>query len=186
MKNFDDLYNKHEGSPAVILGSGPSLLDDILDIPVDAILISVNARPMELLPCDYAVYLDKNEGDRVREYPVKKLSPHSGSDYTFPDHIWDGGFSSTSAVYLACHLGCNPVILMGMDLYQGDIEYFDGNKGDKRIAFGRNSTPPIENHIAAWKKALSYCPGADRIRANSGPLIEVFGKYEREELVIGS
>ena len=83
---------------------------------------------------------------------------------------WIGEYSSSLATWLACWLGCEPVLLCGMDCYQGQRSP-DADPRD--LAY----TYPLEQHLKFWRQAFERCPHAERIRAMSGPLVEVFGKY---------
>jgi hypothetical protein len=85
---------------------------------------------------------------------------------------WDGGFSASLATWLACYLECDPVLLCGMDCYQGEQKYFYPNDFCHPA-----QNYPLENHLEAWRPALRYCPSSWRIKAVSGPLMEIFGKW---------
>lgn len=174
--DFRVLQDRHKGRPAVVLGAGPSLPGQLSMIPEGAVKIAVNERPSKLVDCDYIVFYDDNTVQLVRGLHGETVSPYGSSDYQVDDTAWFGGSSSHTAAYIACFMGCEPVILMGMDLYQGDREYFDDPLGRARRASG-SSLPEIE-HKEMWRHALWRCPNPQAIKAAGGPLVEIFGKYE--------
>jgi hypothetical protein len=100
---------------------------------------------------------------------VSPLSNWSDMDLTGADW-WEGSFSSHLATWLACWMGCDPVLLCGMDCYQGKRSA-DANPRDNAYNI------PLEEHLAGWRQAFEKCPNADRIKTVSGPLIYIFGKY---------
>lgn len=177
------LLNKYVDRPAGILGGGPSLPDDIARLPKDAILIAVNDHALNWCEPEFMVFMDDPHQvpdliDAIPNYKGIKLCPN-------PDHSdvdikgagwWDGGFSSPFAVWLAFHLGCKPVLLCGMDCYQGDVKYANT---DRRVPAPDHPvyTYPLENHLRAWRTAMKKCPDVSIIKAMSGPLVEMFGEF---------
>lgn len=166
---------------AAILGGGPSLVEDLARLPGDCVLISVNDHALYHCKPDYLVHMD-NDFDKA---PALKaaldvfegvvVSPFSNSGVALPKgEWWDGGFSSTLATWFALWRGFDPVILCGMDLYQGEQKYCHPRPDFYHPCFD----DPLENHIRAWRLALKKCPNPERIRAMSGPLVFVFGQYE--------
>jgi hypothetical protein len=160
------LKNKHAGCPGAVLGGGSSLASDLAKLPRGTVLVSVNQHA--LLHCDahYLVYLD-----RLRRFPalLDALDGYQGvivshqpkSDVDFDVEVWDAGFSASMATWLACFLGCAPVLLCGMDCYQDEPA--------PRF--------PLERQLMAWRGALTACPHAERICAVSGPLASIFGLW---------
>jgi hypothetical protein len=69
---------------------------------------------------------------------------------------------------------CNPVILCGMDCYQGEVMYCHPRPDFHHPVFDA----PLEAHLERWRQAFSACPHPERIRAASGPLVDVFGAFE--------
>jgi hypothetical protein len=167
-------------SAAAILGGGPSLPSDLRRLPSGCMLIAVNDHAFHHCAPDYLVYMDKPEEfpqlvDVMRSFKGIKVSPHASSDITLPKgEWWDGGFTSTLATWFACWIGAKPVILCGMDCYQGEEKYCHSRPGFYHPVFDF----PLENHLRAWRFALKKCPNSQVIRAMSGPLVEVFGQYE--------
>lgn len=175
-KSFRELKDRYRGRPGVILGAGPSLPGQIGLIPEGAVLFAVNERPSKLLRCDYIVFYDDNTVGMAAPLDGEKVSPYGSSDYQLDDTVWFGGSSSTTAAYIALYAGCSPVVLMGMDLYQGMSEYFDDPPGRKFRSTA--SQVPLERHMNMWREALWRCPNPSVIKAAGGPLVEIFGKYE--------
>ncbi len=166
---------------AAILGGGPSLPKDLARLPADCALIAVNHHAFRLCQPDFVVFMDDplkvpELFQTLKDHAgVTKVCPFSMSDIVLPKHEWwDGGFSSTLATWFALWMGFNPVILCGMDLYQGKDKYFYEREGFYHPVFDA----PIENHLRAWRKAYAHCPNPQNIRVMSGPLAEVFTPYE--------
>lgn len=166
--------------PAAVLGGGPSLVEDLKRLPDGCTLISVNDHALHHCKPDYLVLMDD-----VEKHPNLKaaletfegciVSPFDNSHVTLPKgDWWDGGFTSTLATWFALWCDYEPVILCGMDCYQGEVKYCHPRPGFYHPVFDF----PLENHLRAWRFAFKRCPHPERIRAMSGPLVEVFGAYE--------
>ena len=170
------LRNVHAGRPGAVLGGGPSLQADLRRIPKDAILIAVNHHAFEYIVCaDYTVFLDDVTRFPVPHEDIRLLGgimvsrqQESDVDLGGPDW-WQGRFSGHLACWFACWIGCNPVLLAGMDLYQNPPPQDDL----KNLAY----QTPLEEHLDGWREAFMKCPHPERIKAVSGPLVEIFGKY---------
>lgn len=177
MESYAVLKDRHKGRPAVILGAGPSLPGQLHLIPEGAVKFAINERPSTLLRCDYIVFYDDNTMPLVEGFPEPKVSPFKKmADYLLDNTAWMGGSSSTVATFVACLAGCSPVVLMGMDLYQGDREYFDDPPGRKFRSSA--SSRPLKGHMDMWQQALGMCPNSGVIKAAGGPLVEIFGQYQ--------
>jgi hypothetical protein len=183
MISHQSIQNKYTGRPAGILGGGPSLPGDLARLPKDAVLIAVNDHALKWCNPDFMVFLDMPNDvpalrDAIETYRGLKISPKP--EYTDVDITgsgwWDGGFSSPTAVWLAFHMGCNPILLCGMDCYQGDVKYANA---DRHVVAPDHPvyTYPLENHLHAWRAGLKKCPNTEIIRAMSGPLVEMFGEF---------
>lgn len=174
--------NRHaDGSahPAAILGSGPSLPEQLARVPKGCILFSVNLKPMTLCLPDFAVFCDDIMGPTIRDYMAETGNDLTErisildrwSDYRLPQKHWYNGFSASLATWAALHLGCNPVLLLGMDCYRSNPTHFDGFHDVSKHAY------PLENYFRAWRPALKHCPHPERIKAMGGPLVELFGEW---------
>jgi hypothetical protein len=170
-----------QNKPAAVLGGGPSLPDDLKRLPKGTLLIAVNQHAIRLCKPNIIVFMDKpyenQEMGVVLPWAkerhvllVSQLKEYSQID--IGPSYWDGGFSSSLATWLACELGCNPVLLCGMDCYKGEKKYFYDYKNNHPCV-----NYPLENHLAAWRPALEKCPHPERIKAMSGPLVEIFGEW---------
>lgn len=166
---------------AAVLGGGPSLPSDLKKLPEVCALISVNDHALHHCAPDFLVHMD-NDFEKCPElkraldrYQGTIVSPFENSHVTLPKgQWWDGGFTSTLATWFALWSGFNPVILCGMDCYQGEVKYCHPRDGFYHPVFDY----PLENHLRAWRLAWKKCPHPERIKAMSGPLVEVFGAYE--------
>jgi hypothetical protein len=164
---------------AAILGGGPSLPADLKKLPADCVLISVNDHAFHFCQPDVLVYQDTlNRAPAVAEvlknFHGTVVSPHTDSNVILPIGWWDGNQSSCLATWYACWVGYDQVILCGMDCYQGPVKYCHPRPGYDHPIF----RAPLEKHFEIWAKAFDKCSHPERITAMSGPLIEVFGKYE--------
>jgi len=175
MSKYQDKYS---GRAAAVLGGGPSLPDDIVKLPPGCLLIAVNHHAQYLCKPDFMVYNDHREGqdDELRRAilagNVIRVSAEPESDIEFDVDVWTGFYSSNTATWFACWMGCDPVILCGMDLYQSEQAYFHDYVDKPHFHY------PLSHHIAPWiEEAKSRLPGWERVRAMSGPLVSVFGQY---------
>lgn len=163
---LSSLKEKHAGRPGAVLGGGPSLKGDLAELPHDTVLISVNQHALLHCEAHYLVYLDRLKRfpallDALEGFQGMIVSHQPKSDVDFDMEAWDAGFSASVATWLACFLGCAPVLLCGMDCYQDEA----------RPRF------ELERQLLAWRGALEHVPHPERIRAMSGPLASIFGLW---------
>jgi hypothetical protein len=180
MSTYRDLYT---GRPAAVLGGGPSLPGDMKNLPDDCLLIAVNYHALMLCQVDFMVYNDEPESDplllkAVRTASTILVSPdRKTSHIDFDVAVWTGFYSSNTAAWFALWMGCNPVILCGMDCYQGNKKYFHD--------YSHYALPfdyPLDHHLRPWQEEFrASCPHPERLRAMSGPLVGLFGKYEAQQ-----
>jgi uncharacterized Rossmann fold enzyme len=183
MEPITDYKDKYKGRPAAVLGGGPSLPDNLKQLPSDTVLIAVNNHALHFCQPEFMVFMDI---PNAQEFPelAHAIETFSGtlisqtplSDVNIKlEKYWDGGFTSTLATWFGIYLGCDPVILCGMDCYQGEVKY-----AHPRPDFYHPSMDaPLKDHLNAWRPALEHCPHPERIKAMSGPLVEIFGAYQR-------
>lgn len=173
----------HTGRPAAVLGGGPSLRADFPRLPDHAVRLSVNQHGTRYGRCEFLVYLDSPNlhPSMLRlmlEFPGLRVGRDHWSQVDLSGAAWwQELFSSQLAAWLACFMGCEPVLLAGMDCYQGDQMYDDPdceNFNPTNAAY----TLPLDMHLASWRKAFQKCPHPERIRAMSGPLASVFGDWQ--------
>lgn len=179
---LSDLRNRWIGRPAAVLGGGPSLPGNLARVPDDALLIAVNYHAFYHCTPDYMVYLDdplpEPEMMKVIRYKnVIKVCPESeyGGDVRMDVPYWRGNVSSTTATWLACWLGCDPVLLCGMDLYRGKQKHCHPPHKEAPPAWSY----PLDDHLRPWvEEAWAKLPHPQRVRVMSGPLTRVFPLYQ--------
>lgn len=203
MIHISELTKSCNNRAALVLGGGPSLLDDIEflkgkliphDFPFDyahlrthkdPVLIAVNEHPffVGITDPDFVVFMDNPQYNPLLWNVVKQFGGMKVThDLRYTDvslagiNYWNGPGSGVVATWLACYLGCDPVILCGMDCYQGEKKYCHRDEiYENRSVFNIS----LEEHLKRWKAGFRRCPGIDRVRAVSGPLVPVFGRYDQ-------
>lgn len=181
MARLSEMRNMYAGRAAAVLGGGPSLPEDLKRLSPDCILIAVNYHAFYHCQPQIMVYLDdpKPEPEMmrvIREQFVLKVCPESeyGGDVSMDVEYWRGNVSSTTAAWLACWMGCDPVLLCGMDLYQGPVKHCHPPHKDVP-AFHY----PLDDHLRTWREeAWNLLPHPERVRVMSGPLQAIFPLYE--------
>lgn len=177
---LSEMRNMYTGRAAAVLGGGPSLVSDLKKLPEGCVLIAVNYHG--LYHCDHIDFMVYNDApetnplqeNAVREHRTVHVSPEPSSDVLFDvDHVWTGHFSSNTAAWFALWLGCDPVILCGMDCYQGDVKHCYPSTYDSPVFhFG------LDHYTRPWiEEGLKVLPNVEHVKAMSGPLVDVFGKY---------
>lgn len=182
LSTMKDLY---KGKTAAILGGGPSLVDDLARVPQDALLIGVNYHGLYHTPNthgrnpDFMVYNDVPSTNplmekAVEEHAVPLVSPEPTSDILFDvPNVWTGFFSSNTATWFALWLGCDPVILCGMDCYQGAVKHCPPS-----TYYSPMFDMPLDFYTRPWvEEGLNLLPNVERVKVVSGPLVSVFGAY---------
>lgn len=177
---MQDLY---KGRPAAVLGGGPSLPDDIARLPSECLMIAVNYHGFHHLPAGrvhYMVYNDTPETnplqvEAVRKHMAVHVSPEPSTDVLFDVPVWTGSFSSNTAAWFALWMGCDPVILCGMDCYQGPVKHCEPSTYDSPMFWF-----PLDFYIRPWVEECRHSvPHPERLRAMSGPLVSLFGQYQQ-------
>jgi len=176
---LSELRDRFAGTPAAVLGGGPSLPDDFKRIPHQAILIAVNYHAFYYCRPDFMVYNDCPESDpllaiAVQEHRAVHVSPEPTTDIVFDVPIWTGFFSSNTATWFALWMGCDPVILCGMDCYQGEKKHCVPSTHDSP-----SFHHPLDFYTRPWvEDCRNSVPHPERIRVVSGPLVDLFERYE--------
>ena len=186
MMKMSALQDRYIGRSAAVLGGGPSLPEDFSRLPPGCVLIAVNHHAFHICQPDYMVYNDQPESDPLLQEAVKGpkhgtvlVSPDPTSDILFDVPVWTGFYSSNTAAWFALWLGCDPVILCGMDCYQGDKVYFHDYSHDVPTFHY-----PLEHHLRPWQEdGLNLLPHVERLCVMSGPLINIFGSFQGSEVV---
>ena len=176
---MSEMKDRFAGRPAAVLGGGPSLPNDLARLPADCVLIAVNYHAAYLCKPDFIVYNDQPESypaqlAAVLSGEATRVSPEPTSDILFDVDVWTGFYSSNTAAWFALWVGCNPVILCGMDMYQGPKKYFHEFNGDAPCLHY-----PLDHHIRPWiEEGRNLLPHVERLRVMSGPLQNVFPAYQ--------
>jgi len=176
---LSQMENEYKGFPAAVLGGGPSLVEDMKRLPKNCILIAVNYHAFYYCEPKYMVYNDTPETNplqakAVMEHKAIHVSPEPTSDVLFDaPNVWTGFFSSNTATWFALWLGCDPVILCGMDCYQGDVKHCAPSTYDSPMFH-----MPLDFYTRPWvEDCRNSVPHPERIRVMSGPLIGTFEAF---------
>lgn len=180
---MSELKDRYAGRPAAVLGGGPSLPRDMALLPIGCVLIAVNHHALQVCKPDFMVYNDHPDPadapelmEAIQSTTAIRVSSEPSSDVVFDVEVWTGFYSSQTAAWLALWLGCEPVILCGMDLYQGERTYFHDYEDRPHFHY------PLEHHLNPWvEEAKNKLPGWQRVRAMSGPLVGLFGRYDADQ-----
>lgn len=176
---LSEMRNRFEGRPAAVLGGGPSLPEDMKRLPKGCLMIGVNYHAFYYCKPHFMVYNDTPETNPLMEKWVElhrtiHVSPEPSSDVVFDvDEVWTGHFSSNTATWFALWLGCDPVILCGMDCYQGKVKHCPPSSYYSPIF-----DMPLDFFTRPWiEEGRNRLPNVERVKAASGPLVSVFGAY---------
>jgi hypothetical protein len=183
MQKIHVLKNKFEGQPIAVLGGGPSLPEDLKKLPDGTILMGVNQHASKIVKVDYMVFCDVPHDyeplfESVNKHISRRITPVPGySDFDLSGvDILGGEMTGTFATWCALFMGGNPVLLCGMNCFQGEKKYFHNDHARSHPAHFY----PVENHLNAWRRVFENFEGKERIKVVSGPLTSVFGKFEQE------
>jgi hypothetical protein len=179
--NIQSLRNFHASRPGAVLGGGPSLQADAARIPKHAVKIAVNHHALAIVRAQFMVFWDDPARNATLALAARsrlaiRVSPLlAWSDVDLSNAgWWKGQFSSHLATWFACWMGCDPVLLCGMDCYQGERPP-DADPRDYAYQM------PLAEQLDGWREALTKCYFPHRIKAVGGPLITVFGEWEKNE-----
>lgn len=169
------LRGVHQGRPALIVAAGPSAPNDIARcITPGSVIIAVNYHAYYLFDeaaIDYAVFMDAPHTSAVPYARWVLDHPHRIS--TCPEHsdydlrnipIWHSGWSSGLAAWSACWMGCDPVILCGMDCF-GSGRYFHRRMEEHEVPVYR-----LTNYRRIWNPDTLPEIMRHRMQVASGPL----------------
>lgn len=182
MRSFEEsLVGAHAGRAAVICGGAPSLPSDLAACPVDAVYLSANQHGCLIRQCDYIVSMDKIHNETwmdkrtgrqymLRDFNTPIIAPYDWADYKLlkrPPLVESGIVAS----WLAHKMGCSPVIITGVSLYQGATYFHDME------AKSHGQTLTLAEHYKHWDALLEQAPNGV-FRAVSGPLLNLFPQYD--------
>jgi hypothetical protein len=179
-----DLVHAHVGKPAVVMGGGPSLPAAIERSPEGAIFLSANehgcrffensspGQTTKNVVC-LIVALDQIE-HKVSRFGVPIVSRHMYADYRLVTP--PAKSSGVAAAYIARLMGCAPILLAGMDCYDG-ATYFDDPKAPST---GR--TMDAGGHAMLWREMIGQYPGGQyRVIGGNARLQNLLGMYDPTE-----
>lgn len=165
---------------AAVLGGGPSLPKDLEKLPKDCMLISVNDHAFHFCKPHVLVHQDELKwAPAVREvlktFTGVVVSPLEDSHILLPRGWWDENQSSALATWYALWSDYNPVILCGMDCYQGPVKHCPPSTYHSEMF-----DFPLDFYTRPWvEDCKNSVPHPERIRAMSGPLVNVFQPYQQ-------
>lgn len=183
MKSISELIHAHVGRPALVMGGGLSLPEQVSRAPEGCIKISANQHGALLMPCDYVVSCDdlshkelkRPDGSkfRIRDLGIPILSSRrSIADFVIMKHPVTS--TGPTAAWCAWVLGCAPILATGMDCYVGGTYYHDHK------AQSSGTHVKLADHLKKWEALRAKIPGA-MIRSMGGPLAAIFPAYDPEE-----
>jgi hypothetical protein len=125
-----DLADVYRGATAVVMGGAPSLSYALTHCPDEAIYISANHHGALLRPVDFIVYTDRLHQVTyapmsyvLRQYGAPLVSVREEADYRVPEMF--AGNSGLQAILFACMIGCDPVIVTGIEMFKGKTYFHD-------------------------------------------------------------
>lgn len=177
-----ELVHRHLGRAAVVCGGGESLPSQLARCSDNAIYISANQHGCLARRCDYIMVVDGIEDKSftrpdgtsygLRDFGVPIISPRPAGDYWLFDQCAPS--SGVMAAWMAWIMGCAPILLAGIDCYQGPTYYHDpGAKSSGRAL-------SLQRHLDRWASLLQHAPGG-QFRPLGGPLTEIFPAYDPQE-----
>lgn len=184
MRPFSELIHTQIGRPGVAMGGGVSLPEQAARAPAGAVFVSANQHGCFLRPCDYIVACDDlsvrgfkhpdGRTVRIRDLATKIISSRrSMADY----HVVNTPVNNSGmvAAWALWAMGCAPVLLAGMDCFQGGTYFHDRG--------GKSSGTHLQlvHHLNKWRKLRAAIPAAP-LRSLGGPLLELFPAYDPAEL----
>lgn len=151
-KRGRDLFGQFSGVPAIICGAGPSLEKEMAQLKSfrDSALIFAGGTALDILAKEgfiphFGGILDPHppqekekctsptffqtriHPDRLAQVKGPRLWIEGGGNDFFEEGQFDGGWNAaTFLTALAYHLGCNPIILVGVDLAQPKNKKYAG------------------------------------------------------------
>ena len=188
MKSLAELHNIHGDATIAVIGGGPKVMEDLHQIPKDAIIISANQHGFAAgLKPSYLVFGDNPEWNPavMREIVARKnnlivLSQlEKWTDYSYSHcGMWGAGDSGMRAVWTACYLTTGTVIVTGINLYTGKKRYFHDDvkeSAQHTIRYLNKLNKPQK-----WKLLKGIIDNPARIRATDGCYDGIFTKIVKK------
>lgn len=170
--SISDLIHVHKGRPAVVIGGAPCWPEDYKTVPYDAIYYSANDHGCKVVPCNYLVCCD-DIGDRAHGHDIPVICRFPWADYRLYDIPLPN--SGAMASWAAWVMGCEPIIIIGVECFTGKT-YADNLEAPSSGFFKSKA-----EHLKRWSRLKDLCPNAS-FRPVSGPLLDIFPKYEPSDL----
>jgi len=169
-----ELALRYAGRAGVAMGGGESLPEQVARCPDDAIYVSANQHGALLRAVDFIVSIDGNEAD-VRPHGAPVIGRRVWCDYRIQD--WqDFHYCGPTAAWVLRVLGCHPVILAGMDCYQGGTYHHDPAARSTGRLVSR------EEHVQHWRNLVPHMLGT-AVRSCGGPTAEIFPLWDPHEVL---
>jgi uncharacterized Rossmann fold enzyme len=212
LKRFSALKDTMKGTAAIVCGAGPSLEESgpFLDAWKDKALILATGTAINLIPVrpDLAVALDPHQPLIRKQYhdvPLcmqARLHPESfppnvkalyipDGHFAFDpwltesEGLFDTGFTvGTAGVAVASYLGCDPIILVGMDYcYRGKQKYAGGGVSENQLIQAKDAQGKVVWTQRDWLLAIRWleefaAQGGTYWNVSKGMAIRGFGPVE--------
>lgn len=186
------LYGANAGKPALVIGGGPSALQDLERVPGWQAMLQISAnghgfklpgaKPSFIFTKDDTEYLPRPRKSNVRVRPMEPqmrvfdtplISIQYWADYRCAEWKFQGN-SGQHALAAAALMGSMPVIGVGFDCFQGQT-YFHSD--GPNVSRGH----PPDYWQQRFRKFRERFRGPANIRGVSGVLVEMFGKFKPSE-----
>jgi len=159
------------------MGGAPSLPRDLDQISVwrermNPVYLSANDHAFKLpAPVDYIVACDNIE-PRLRPYGRPIVGPRHWADFRVLHQVVSN--SGALACMVAWAMGCSPIVVCGVELYQGGTYFHD----EHAKSMGKTAT--VKQHLRRWSMLVDAYAGAF-VRPISGPLLQLFPAFDPAE-----
>ncbi len=169
---FSELYDSHAGEAGVVLGGGPSLVDHLPTLP-NGIWISANEHGVLLTQCKYCAFLDYTQVNPCVQGKATRLTFYEEyADYWITPRF-NCGHSSLLAAWCLHKMGCDPIILAGMDCYGQAGTYWHD-----KDAYSTGNSNTVRGHVRNWAQlSMRWLPRV-KLYTAPGPLAEIFPLYQ--------
>lgn len=180
-----ELYNRHSGVPALVVGGGPSAplhlealgkkrLERMIVVSANGHAWALRLRP-DYIFCKDHIHTELNQPMELllRAGGVPIASSQYWADYRTAQWPIQGN-SGMQAIAFAAMMGCAPIVPIGFDCFQGQT-YFHGAQ-PRNVSLGR---PP-----GYWKSRfdrLARKLDGAMVRPLEGPLAQSFPRFKPYE-----